>query len=84
MRAFQGRGQAVALQGAPFDLAIAPRAAGRGLTGTIGDICLIGLAWIIFIGVFFHPGAQLIGIAACGLALLVSSVRAAFSRRRQI
>jgi hypothetical protein len=35
---------------------------------------------MIFIGVIFHPGAQLVGIAACGLALLVSSLRAAFSR----
>jgi hypothetical protein len=84
MRAFQGRGQAVALQGAPFDLDIAPRAAGRGLIRTIGDIGLIGLAWMIFIGVIFHPGAQLVGIAACGLALLVSSLRAAFSRGGQI
>jgi hypothetical protein len=84
MRAFQGRGQAVALQGAPFDLAIARRGGGRGFIGTIGDLVVIALAWMIFIGVIFHPGAQLVGIAACGLALLLGSVRAAFGRKGQL
>ena len=76
-------GSANVLQGAPFDLDVAKRAGG-GLIGTIRDLLLIALAWTIFIGVILHPGVQIVGIAACALALLVGGARAAFSRRAEI
>jgi hypothetical protein len=62
----------------------AAKRAGGGLIGTIRDLILIALAWTIFIGVILHPGVQIVGIAACALALLVGGARSAFSRRSEI
>jgi hypothetical protein len=85
MRDLQGHGSAVVLQGAAFDLDTGSAVRGsRGLAANIRDLGLIALAWVIFIGVILHPGAQLVGIAACGLALVVGSVRAAIGRRGEI
>ena len=86
MSALYGHGPANALQGAPFDLDVrfAAKRAGGGLIGTIRDLILIALAWTIFIGAILHPGAQIVGIAACMLALLVGSARSAFSRSAEI
>jgi hypothetical protein len=85
MSAFQGHGSAVALQGAAFDLDTGSVVRdGRGLAANIRDLGLIALAWMIFIGIILHPGAQLFGIAACGFALLVGSVRAAIGRGGEI
>jgi hypothetical protein len=36
---------------------------------------LIALAWAIFIGLVMYPAAQIIGIAACAVALLVGGGR---------
>jgi hypothetical protein len=88
MSALCGHGPANVLQGAPFDLDVRFSAkrpgAGRRLVGTIRDLILIALAWAIFIGVILHPAVQIVGIAACALALLVGGARAAFTRRAQI
>jgi hypothetical protein len=86
MSALHGHGSANVLQGAPFDLDVrfAAKRAGSGLIGTIRDLILIALAWTIFIGIILHPGVQIVGIAACALALLVGGARAAFSRRAEI
>lgn len=80
-------GQADVLHGAPFDLvtgSAAPASAFGRLAGTIRDLVLIALAWMIFVGVLFHPGVQIIGIAACALALLVGSIKGALGRRAEI
>ena len=88
MRALYDHGSANVLQGAPFDLDVrfaAKRAdAGSRLAGTIRDLTLIALAWTIFIGVILHPGAQIVGIVACALALLVGGARSALGRRAEI
>jgi hypothetical protein len=83
-----GHGPANVLQGAPFDLDVhsAAKRAGAGskLVATSRDLMLIALAWMIFFGVILHPAVQLVGIAACALALLVGGARSAFSRRAEI
>jgi hypothetical protein len=86
MSAVYGHGSANVLQGAPFDLDVrfAAKRAGGGLIGTIRDLFLIALAWTIFIGVILHPGAQIVGIAACALALLVSGARAALRHTAEV
>jgi hypothetical protein len=88
MSALYGHGPANVLQGAPFDLDVrsAAKRAGAGsrLAGTIRDLMLIALAWTIFIGIILHPAVQLVGIAACALALLVGGARSGFSRRAEI
>jgi hypothetical protein len=88
MSALYGHGPANVLQSAPFDLDVgfAAKRAGAGsrLAGTIRDLILIAFAWTIFIGVILHPGAQIVGIAACALALLVGGARSAFARRAEI
>jgi len=48
---------------------------GRTLAATIRDLVLIALAWAIFIGLVMYPAAQIIGIAACAVALLVGGGR---------
>jgi hypothetical protein len=85
MNALHGHGSAVVLQGAAFDLDTgSPVRGGRGLAANIRDLGLIALAWVIFIGIILHPGAQLFGIVVCGLALLVGSVRGGIGRRGEI
>jgi hypothetical protein len=86
MSAVYGHGSANVLQGAPFDLDVrfAAKRVGSGLIGTIRDLILIALAWTTFIGVILHPGVQIVGIAACALALLVGGARSAFSRTAKI
>jgi len=44
----------------------------RNVAGTIRDIGLIMLAWMIFIGVVVYPAAQLVGLLTCAIALLVT------------
>ena len=86
MSAVYGHGSANVLQGAPFDLDVrfAAKRAGGGLIGTIRDLFLIALAWTIFIGVILHPGAQIVGIVACALALLFGSARAALRHTAEV
>lgn len=59
-------------------------AVGDGFAGKIRDAAFIVLAWTIFIGVFFHPVAQIVGLSACALALLLGrdGTQASDSRRR--
>jgi hypothetical protein len=65
--------------------ALEPRPAARSkLAGTIRDVTLIAFAWMIFIGVFVYPAAQIVGILACAIALLVGSGRAGASASVEI
>jgi hypothetical protein len=52
---------------------------GSPLAATIRDLVLIALAWTLFIAVVMHPIAQIAGIAACAIALLIGSERRATS-----
>ena len=60
---------------APRDRRGASRGKGR-VAGTIRDIALIALAWVVLAGVIFFPATQLIGILTCAIALAVSRPRA--------
>jgi hypothetical protein len=61
-----------------------PSRAGRSLAATVSDLALIALAWAIFIGLMMYPAAQIIGIAACAIALLVGGARRAPDRAAAI
>jgi len=89
MSALYGHGPADVLCGAPFDLDTRSSSGAKSsgftaLAATIRDVILIALAWLVFIGVIFHPGVQIVGIAACALAVLVGSARAAIGRGAEI
>jgi hypothetical protein len=62
------------LPGAFYGLENCPAAESR-VAGTVRDTLLIVLGWAIFIGAFIYPVAQIVGIVACGIALLVGSDR---------
>jgi hypothetical protein len=87
MSALCGFAPAERLQGAPFDLrirSVAKASDARRLAGTIRDLALIVLAWALFIGLIFHPGAQIVGLVTCALALMIGSARGAGGRRAEI
>jgi hypothetical protein len=65
----------MAFEIAPRDRRGATRGKGR-VAGTIRDIALIALAWVVLAGVIFFPATQLIGILTCAIALTVCRPRA--------
>ncbi|HEY4920559.1 MAG TPA: hypothetical protein VII40_10695 [Xanthobacteraceae bacterium] len=58
----------------PADLRGAP--AGAGFLATLRDLAFIAVAWAIFIGIILHPATQIVGIAACAIALVIGAGRA--------
>lgn len=46
---------------------------GRGFLGSMSDLGWIALGWLMLITVFVYPVLQLIGLAACSLALFLAS-----------
>ncbi|HLL26532.1 MAG TPA: hypothetical protein VKT73_02640 [Xanthobacteraceae bacterium] len=44
---------------------------GRGFFGTVRDLVLLVLGWILLVGLIVYPVAHLIGIAVCAVALAV-------------
>jgi hypothetical protein len=49
---------------------------GGRLFATLRDLVFIALAWAIFIGIFVYPATQIVGIAACAIALAIGAGRA--------
>jgi hypothetical protein len=43
---------------------------GKAASGTLKALLLIPLGWLILVGLTLYPEAQLIGIAACSVALM--------------
>ena len=46
---------------------------GRGFVGSMSDFGWIALGWLMLITIFVYPVIQLIGLAACSLALFLAS-----------
>ena len=83
--AIASAGMTVAATPAPFrvhygadrlaDLPTSSRSATAAAGRMLVDLALIALAWAIFIGVMLYPAAQLVGLFACAIALVVAGGR---------
>ncbi|HUI97066.1 MAG TPA: hypothetical protein VLX44_15020 [Xanthobacteraceae bacterium] len=58
----------------PAGLRSAP--AGARFLATLRDLAFIAMAWAIFIGTMIYPATQIVGIAACAIALFIGAGRA--------
>jgi hypothetical protein len=47
----------------------------RRVFRVLRDIVLIAMAWAVFIGIMIQPAAQLVGLLACAIALIVGCGR---------
>jgi hypothetical protein len=59
----------------PYDMLLATPSRARRVKTFIGDMSLIGFGWMLLVGVVMYPEAQIVGIAASGLALLFGRKR---------
>jgi hypothetical protein len=59
----------------PYDMLLAEPSRTRRIRTWIGDMSLIGFGWALLVGLVMYPEAQIVGIAASGLALLFGRKR---------
>jgi hypothetical protein len=54
----------------PYDMFLSAPSRSQKVRTWIGDISLIGFGWALLVGCVMYPEAQIVGIAASGIALI--------------